>query len=148
MSSISPLHSTFRKLFQVETVVWNRLDDRLRERHGLSLAHVTVLRVIEETPGCRVQDVVTTLDITVGGASKSVDRLEAAGHAVRAAHPTDRRSSVLLVTDAGRAVLDLVAPDVEALLDDWLGTAISAEDLAHLDRILTAVQSHAWGRRP
>ena len=83
----------------------------------------------------------------MGGASKAVDRLVAAGHAAREAHPTDRRSSVLAVTDAGHEVLDLVAPDVGEVLDDLLGSAISSQDLADLDRILTAVQAHALGGR-
>jgi DNA-binding MarR family transcriptional regulator len=143
MPADSALQETFRRLVHVETVLWNTIDARLRSRHGLSLAHVTVLQVIEETADCRVQDIVSTLDITVGGASKAVDRLVAAGHALRGAHPTDRRSSVLLVTDAGRAVLDQVAPDVDLVLADWFGTAISTEDLAHLDRILTTLHAHA-----
>jgi DNA-binding MarR family transcriptional regulator len=43
------------------------------------------------------------LQITVGAASKVVDRVEAAGHCARQPDPRDRRSSLLVLTPAGAA---------------------------------------------
>ena len=49
----------------------------------------------------RVQELRTELGITVGAASKLVDRLERDGLVVRTAHPHDRRSSLVTLTAPG-----------------------------------------------
>jgi DNA-binding MarR family transcriptional regulator len=64
-----------------------------------------VLRFIELTDDCRVGDIARELVITVGAASKSVDRLESSGWVVRLPNPRYRRSSLLELTDAGPALL-------------------------------------------
>jgi DNA-binding MarR family transcriptional regulator len=51
---------------------------------------------------CRVVDISTELGITVGAASKLVDRLERAGLSERVANPGDRRSSLVRLSEAGR----------------------------------------------
>lgn len=136
-----PTYATFSRLVRVQTALWQAVDVRLRERHSVTLAHVTALQVVGETPGCRVQDIVTTLHITVGGASKVVDRLVGAGHVERAANPTDRRSSVLTVTASGRDLLGRVAPDVDAVLADRLQAVLTGDELASLDRTLRLLES-------
>lgn len=143
MLCTSDLYATFSALVRVQTALWNAADQRLREVHGLTLTHVTVLQFVAETEDCRVQDVVDTLHITVGGASKAVDRLVAAGHASRGANPLDRRSSILRVTDAGHEVLAAVTPDVLAVLEDRLGAAISPAELAELKRVLQVLREHS-----
>jgi hypothetical protein len=45
-----------------------------------------------------VFDIAEELSLTVGGTSKLVDRIEAAGHCVRRANPDDRRSSIIELT--------------------------------------------------
>jgi len=136
----SPAYLTFSRLVRYQTALWNAVDARLRERHGVPLTHVTPLQVVAETPGCRVQDIVRVLHITVGGASKVVDRLEAAGHVVRTANPQDRRSSVLQATEAGLELLDRAGVDIEQVLAERFG-AVPAADLAELDRVLAALQA-------
>jgi DNA-binding MarR family transcriptional regulator len=136
-----PTYATFSRLVRVQTALWQAVDVQLREQHNVTLAHVTALQVVGETPGCRVQDIVTTLHITVGGASKVVDRLVAAGHVERAANPTDRRSSVLTVTASGRELLARVAPDVDAVLADRLEAVLTEDDLVSLDRTLRLLET-------
>ncbi|MCD4527221.1 MarR family winged helix-turn-helix transcriptional regulator [Nocardioides sp. cx-173] len=139
------LYATFTRLVRVQTQLWNGVDQRVRRRHGVALTHVTVLQVVAETDGCRVQDIVSALHISVGGASKAVDRLVAAGHVVRTVDPQDRRSSLLEVTAAGRRLLGDVVPDLGAELGRRLGARLPAADLAELDRILRALQSEEVG---
>ena len=134
------LYGVFRRLVEVQTELWNAVDARLRERHDVPLAHVTVLRVVAETEDCRVQDVVAALHLTVGGASKAVDRLVAAGHADRTANPGDRRSSILTPTPAGLGLLGTVEPDITAVLEDRLGGALPPDALAVLGRTLRTLQ--------
>jgi DNA-binding MarR family transcriptional regulator len=138
--SDDPTYATFARLVRVQTRLWNDVDARLRAEHGVALALVTPLELVAREPDRRVQDVADTLHITVGGASKVVDRLVAAGLVTRAAHPTDRRSSVLAPTDEGLALLGRVAATVEAVLADRLVAPLSRAGLHELDRLLTTVQ--------
>ena len=113
-----------------ETRLWNRLDAGLRTRGEVSMAVLAALRVLAQHEGRgRVQDLRDDLDVTVGAASKLVDRLERDGLATRRPHPTDRRSSLVVLTPLGRKALAAATAVVDELL------------VAHLDgeRDLTRV---------
>ena len=141
--SDGPAYGVFARLVRVQTRLWNEVDARTRRRLGVPLTDLTALELVVGTPGCRVQDLVATLQITVGGASKVVDRLAAAGLARRAPNPDDRRSSVLWVTAKGRRLLDRAKPGLDDVLAARLTSVLSAADVAHLDRILTRLQDAA-----
>ena len=115
------LSELFDDLVRVEIVLWEAVDHRLRAEVGLPLGRVETLRAVVTTPGCRVQDVSAALRVTVGAASKLVDRLAAAGLVERSAHPTDRRSSLVTATDAGRDVHGSATAVVENELQELLG---------------------------
>ncbi|UOE44676.1 MarR family winged helix-turn-helix transcriptional regulator [Agromyces larvae] len=103
----------FFALVRAETRWFERLDAELHAAHGVHLGSYDVLRVIAGIDGCRVQDIVREIGITVGAVSKSVDRLAGAGLVERRANPDDRRSSHIFPTAAGRRVLDDATPTVE-----------------------------------
>jgi DNA-binding MarR family transcriptional regulator len=136
------LYAVFARLVRVHTRLWNQLDARLRSQHAVTLADLSSLEVVAATGGCRVQDLVSTLHITVGGASKVVDRLVVAGYAERAPNPQDRRSSVLTPTSAGLALLGQVRGDVDAFLSQHLATPLSPAGLTDLDRLLRLLHDH------
>ncbi|MFC5065457.1 MarR family winged helix-turn-helix transcriptional regulator [Actinomycetospora atypica] len=115
------LSELFDDLVRVEIVLWEAVDQRLRAEVGLPLGRVETLRAVVTTPDCRVQDVSTALRVTVGAASKLVDRLAAAGLVGRSAHPTDRRSSLVTATAAGRTAHDAATAVVEKELHVLLG---------------------------
>lgn len=140
MSADRDLTDVFTRLVRVQTELWNVVDARVRADHGVPLTHVTALQVVAGTPTGRVQDLVTTLHITVGGASKLVDRLVEAGHVVRTVNPVDRRSSVLVPTKAGRELVANAAPDIEEVLDERLGSRLTATDLTDLTTVLLKLQ--------
>lgn len=128
-------------LVRVEVRLYTLLDARLRAAHGHGLGRLDALRAIADVPGCRVSDVVRRLGITVGAASKGVERQVRDGLVRRTANPEDGRSSFLALTPAGRQVLDEVLPtldrEVAAVLRD---TGVPDGDLAHLARVLAAVR--------
>ena len=95
----------FSDLIRFETELWNVVAARLRSEHQLELTWFEPMQVIAGEPDCRVQDVVEALSITVGGASKLVDRIEAAGFCRRRENPADRRSSFIDLTPKGRHLL-------------------------------------------
>jgi DNA-binding MarR family transcriptional regulator len=112
----------FDALVRYETSLWNHLDRRLGHAGAVSLATLTAVRVVDRYRGtCRVQELRADLGITVGAASKLVDRLERDGLALRRANPDDGRSSLIDLTPTGAEAL---ADGVEALedaLDHQLG---------------------------
>lgn len=97
--------------------LWDAADGALRTDHGLPLAHYLPMRVIAQTPDCRVQDVADRLAITSGGASQAVDRIEKAGHVQRRPHPANRRSSIVELTAQGRALLDTATTTLDRELE-------------------------------
>jgi DNA-binding MarR family transcriptional regulator len=90
------------------------------------------MQVIARHPSCRVNDIAEELSITIGGTSKLVDRIEAAGYCVRRANPDDRRSSVIELTAAGRRVLTKAVKAFEDELETRIGSAVSARSLQQL----------------
>src|ERR1700733_8922140 len=94
------LRFLFSELVRLETELWDAVEGRLRADFGVTLPVFEFLQVISRNPACRVNDIVAELSITVGGASKIVDRIEASGYCARNAHPGDRRSSIITLTPA------------------------------------------------
>ncbi|MGN8244749.1 MarR family winged helix-turn-helix transcriptional regulator [Cellulomonas soli] len=134
----------FDALVRSEVNLWNHLDDRIRTL-GLSLGTLEGLRVVHRHAGtCRVQEIRTDLGITVGAASKVVDRLERDGLAVRSAHPHDRRSSLVTLTPAGQDAHDRGVAALQAALDAVLADEPDlAVVTAALQRLRTRLQPTA-----
>ncbi|MFK5583584.1 MarR family winged helix-turn-helix transcriptional regulator [Serinicoccus sp. LYQ131] len=132
----SEAQESFSRLVRAQTRLWNAVDARVRHRHGVPLTQLTALRVIASTESCRVSDLVSALHITVGGASKVVDRLEAAGLVARVTNERDGRSPVLVSTMQGRGLLDAATPVIEEVLGAELVARLSEADLSSLNRIL------------
>src|SRR5438067_13582082 len=105
-------------LVRLEITLWERIDRRLREAHGLPLAFFEALYFIARTRdgSLRVGDLARALRVTVGGTSKLADRIEAAGLLRRAPDAENRRASRLVLTPAGRLTLAAASQTYEAEL--------------------------------
>lgn len=134
------LSALFHDLVLLEIDLWNRADARLRAEHGLSMAWLEVMTVIRDTPDCRVLDISQGLSITVGGASKMVDRIEGAGLSRRSRNPNDGRSHFIELTPSGRRLLAAARSALAHQLDRDLGSAASAERLREFARTLTQLR--------
>lgn len=131
----------FSDLVRAETRLFNQLDARVRAAHdGLTLGQFQMLELIATTPECRVSDIVASIDIGVGTASKAVDRLEAAGLCRRASNPNDRRSSILELTAQGERAFAAAAPTVDAVIGERL-QEIEADDLATTAQVLSRLRA-------
>lgn len=96
----------FDALVRYEVMLWNALDRELNRRGQLGLAQVHSLRVVSRYEGrARVQELSDDIGITVGAASKLVDRLERDGLVERHPNPANRRSSLIALTPTGRRAL-------------------------------------------
>lgn len=115
-------------LVRLEIALWNRIDARLRDEHGLSLAFFWPLYVVgRSSGGLRVGEIAEALGLTAGGASKIVDRVERMGLLQREPDPEDRRASRVVLTDAGRSTLDSASETYEIEMAKMLDAALSAD---------------------
>jgi DNA-binding MarR family transcriptional regulator len=81
------------------------------------------------------------LSITVGGASKTVDRLERHALVVRRPHPSDRRSSVIALTRAGTSTHAKAQRLIAAELDARIGGVLSDRALDQLHRAIAKLRA-------
>jgi DNA-binding MarR family transcriptional regulator len=112
----------FRALVANETALWNAVDRRLAQAGALRLGRLEFLRAVTGSESARVQDVAKALGITVGAASRLTDRLVADGLVQRAAHPSDRRSSLIQLSASGRAAFDSSNTAFDAAITELLGS--------------------------
>jgi DNA-binding MarR family transcriptional regulator len=75
------------------------------------------------------------LELSTGATTSLVDRLVNAGSVIRAAHPTDRRSVVLQLTDDGRASVARVADVYRCAL----GRVIPEESFAEISALFRGI---------
>jgi MarR family transcriptional regulator, organic hydroperoxide resistance regulator len=141
------LRDLFDDLVRFETMLWNRVDLRLQQECGVTLSALNVMMVIDRIPSCRVFDIASALEITVGGTSQAVDRLEAAGYCTRRANPADRRSSILDLTPAGSATVATATPIFDDELESLLRAPLSPTALRELGEALRTVRRAASTRR-
>jgi DNA-binding MarR family transcriptional regulator len=141
----------FSELVRLETELWDAVGKRLRDDHGLPPPKFEFMQVIARTPNCRVQDIAAETGVTVGGTSKIVDRIEAAGHCARRANPDDRRSSIVELTPAGKRLLAKATVSFEDELRRRLAPALSDRSSVQFTKTLTrlraAVNSADTGQR-
>ena len=126
----------FDALLRYETDLWNHVNQRLREAGGPTLAVLSALRVIGRySPSARVQELRDELRITVGAASKLVDRLEKDGLAQRHPHPSDRRSSFVSLSGAGEQALEFGLRIMQDALDEHLAGEDPTDLVSALQRL-------------
>lgn len=130
--AMTDLLDLFHQLVRFETELWNAVDARLRADFDLPLTRLEPMQIIARHPSCRVNDIAEELSITIGGTSKLVDRIEAAGYCIRRANPDDGRSSVIELTAAGRRLLSKAIRAFEDELETRIGSVVSARSLQQL----------------
>lgn len=139
----------FDDLVRCETRLYNALNDRLRERHGIVTSQFEFLRFLRDHPGARVADVAAQFAIGVGATSKGVDRLEKQGWVVRQPNPSDRRSSLLALTDNGSQLIDAAEKTftngLAALIGDTLDGSSAAAAVRALSKLRSALERNQIG---
>ena len=117
----SVLPGFFADLVRCETRLYNALNDRLRERHGIVTSQFEFLSHVREHPGARVADLAAEFAIGIGATSKSADRLEKQGWVARQPNPLDRRSSLLVLTEDGARLVAAAQETFTEVLADLVG---------------------------
>src|SRR5258705_6282385 len=102
---------------------------RFGPEHALPPTWLEPMQVMSKYTACRVFDIKEELSITVGGTSKLVDRIEAAGLCRRRANPDDRRSQIIELTPAGRRLLTKATKSFEDELHTRLESVVTRRAL-------------------
>lgn len=127
----------FDVLVGYEVALWSAVDRELTRNGQVNLGQLHALRVLDNHHGsARVQDLSADIGITVGAASKLVDRLERDGLATRSPNPANRRSSLISLTTSGRQAL----VSASRVCDGALAAAIGGEDVQALTDGLRRLQ--------
>ena len=129
--------STTRWLDETEQTAWrawlevmrllpNHLEDRLHERHGLTLTDYQVLVEVSEAADHRLRmtELSNRTQLSKSRLSHQIGRMEKAGLVTRSQCPEDRRGQWAELTELGWSVLHDAAPqhvaDVRELFFDML----------------------------
>lgn len=126
----------FDTVVRYEVALWSAMDRALRQADEVALDKLGALRVIARHDGrARVQEISDEIGITVGAASKVVDRLELAGLVERRANPANRRSSLVDLTSAGRESVRSATALYERTLAELVGEEDVEPVIAALKRL-------------
>ena len=79
---------------------------RKLEALGITQGLLYFVLYIGRHPGCTPSDLSAALHADSGHTTRSIHKLEETGFVIRKAHPTDRRASVLELTDKGRQTME------------------------------------------
>ncbi|MFI9273115.1 MarR family winged helix-turn-helix transcriptional regulator [Kitasatospora sp. NPDC052896] len=131
----------FADLVRCETRLYNALNDRLRERHGIVTSQFEFLRHLRDHPGSRVADLAAEFAVGIGATSKGVDRLERQGWVARRPNPADRRSSLLVLTDDGLRLVDAAEGTFSERLAELITGALEASPVAATAQALSELRS-------
>jgi MarR family multiple antibiotic resistance transcriptional regulator len=131
----------FTDLVRVETRLYNAVAERVKAHAGVGAGHFEMLRYVRDNADARVADLAAAFAIGVGTTSKIVDRLEKEGWLERRPNPANRRSSLLALTPEGESVVARAEPAWQAAIQEFLGAAVTPDELTALARTLDALRS-------
>ncbi|WP_394937953.1 MarR family winged helix-turn-helix transcriptional regulator [Psychromicrobium sp. YIM B11713] len=131
----------FDDLVRCETRLYNALNDRLRELHGVVTSQLEFLRYLQRHPDCRIADLAGYFAVGIGATSKGIDRLEARGWVQRLPNPHDRRSSLLSLTAEGQQFLDSAERTFVDQTHELITSVLSATQLTAAADALSVLRS-------
>ena len=128
-------------VLRAHAAVVTRLDKVLQRERGLALSWYDVLLSLNgaPAPGLRMQDLAAAVVLSRTRVSRVVDEMEAAGLVRRQPNPADGRSSIVGLTDAGRATFRRAAPVYLMGISDHFTGLLTADELACVRRALEKV---------
>lgn len=123
------------------TLLSERLERDLRDKHDLSLAEYEILvRLSEsESRALRMAELADSVKNSRSRITHTVNRLAADGFVVRRQCDSDGRGVIATLTDKGYAKLVDAAPDHVQSVRDALVDVVGDEDLATLGRAFGAI---------
>ena len=134
--------SAVTNVMRVQKILQASVDERLKP-HGLSFARyeALVLLSFSQRGSLPMRMMGERLQLHPTSITNIVDRLEADGLARRLPHPSDRRTTLVELTDAGRE--RLAAATIAVTAADFGFVGLGNADLEQLSVLLTKVRRAA-----
>jgi DNA-binding MarR family transcriptional regulator len=136
------------RLFEFSVLMAEAMEHDLRQR-GLTRARATVIAYLHRGGPMRQRELAEALRVSPRNVTGLLEGLEATGFVVRAAHPTDRRATLVTLTERGTAVARAMQND-ERRLARFLFEDVAADDLgrfsATLDHVVARLREPAFAR--
>ena len=137
-SSTVGMDGAFERLFELAARLGDLMDHGLAER-GLSMARAEVIWVLRRQGPVTQRELAQALRCTPRNVTGLLDALQAAGLVARRPHPTDRRATIVTLTEAGAALAANWHADYQrgaARLFDGVSVGDLGTFIAVLDRVL------------
>lgn len=129
------------RLLSCSTIIEKRLRRRFADRHGTTLPRFDVLATLDRQPGgVTMGELSRALLVSNGNVTALVRQLEGDGLVVSRPAADDKRSSIVALTDAGRAHFATLADAHHQWIHTMLA-GVSRDDLAALYRLLDTLKS-------
>jgi DNA-binding MarR family transcriptional regulator len=134
--------TAYGRLVEAQRSLHRIFDRSLRNRLGISIVWYEALLRLGRTPDRRlpINELGEAMNLTSGGATRLVDRLEESGHVARVGCPTDRRVSWAELTESGAAVVAEATEVHLADLEAYFASQLGADEMATLGELLVRVR--------
>jgi DNA-binding MarR family transcriptional regulator len=124
------------RLLTCTTLIEGEVRGRLREQFDVTLPRFDLMAQLDKAPdGMTLSDLSKRMMVSNGNLTGLVDRLVTSGHIVRTASPTDRRATVISLTESGRGEFRAMATEHELWIADLFG-GLTEKDRGDLMRLL------------
>lgn len=127
----------FDSLLEVTVLLQQDLA-RSFDETGLTLARTHLLWELRRLGPCPQQALAAALGVSARNVTGLVDALESTGFVARSPHPTDRRATLVALTEQGVSTMDQMARD-RMELSERLVERLTPADVEHLSTSLAAV---------
>ncbi len=147
VDAVSPVaHRALMRLFGLTVRLGEEMEKGLVER-GLTRARAAVIWQLHERGPVTQRTLSQALRVSPRNVTGLLDALEAGGYVTRSRHPTDRRATLVSLTDQGAAAAARLRADYEMGAQVLLG-GVSSTDLATFVRVLDHVLDRLQGASP
>jgi DNA-binding MarR family transcriptional regulator len=134
------------RLYAATSVVEREMRRFLRQRFGTTLPRFDLMAALERAPdGLTMGELSRRLMVTGGNVTSVVDGLERAGLVRRRQPASDRRTSYVMLTAAGRTAFAEMAREHERWIDGLLAE-VADEDVDALTDLLAELKHAAAAR--
>ncbi|MDQ0801237.1 MarR family transcriptional regulator [Arthrobacter sp. SLBN-112] len=135
---------------EVSSLLRHAVEKQLRDAGDLSYVQFQLLARLGDAPNGqrRMTDLADGVVYSRSGLTYQAHSLEQRGLVARSPSPDDERSTVLTLTDAGRAVLAAVFPGHINAVHSLLFASLSDNDVDDLARILGQAAAHLRAAPP
>jgi DNA-binding MarR family transcriptional regulator len=140
---------SWRALVVGTTLLFDRLDDELREAHDISLVEYEILvRLSERNGQMRMAALADALAHSRSRVTHTITRMEKAGLVQRSSSPDDGRGILATLTDKGHDLLVRAAPTHVAGVRAHLVDLATPADFEALGRVFDAVADSLISAHP